>query len=604
MAGSRSGTRRLRWPRGRKGAWATGAAAAVLLLLACCAWLGVRAFLAQKEIGEAQRLAKVVQTQVVAGQGSEAQESARQFAAHVDAGRSYVGDPIWSLAGHVPFVGSNFSTVSRLADILGTVTHQAVLPLADVAGTISPATLKPSHGAVDLKPVSAARPAIVQADKALQDASTQLAALTPGAGTLPPVRDGLERFRAVVGEAAQQVSAADTATSVLPAMLGSESPRTYLVIFQNNAELRATGGIPGAAAEVRVDHGKITLGRQAAGKNIGPFEEPVLPLTDQTQGLYEPITGQYFQDVNLTPQFPLSARLATEMWRRQFGQKVDGVLSLDPVALGYLLKATGPVKLPGGETMDSGNAVKLLLSEAYADYRVVQQKDEFFATAAATVFQKVSAGGFQPKAMLDALGHAASERRLLAWSPKKQEQDAIAAADLSGWPPASSSSKDSFGVYLNDATGAKMDYYLREAYRVGGAMCRQDGRPTWQVEVTLTSVAPPDAATALPRYVTGGGVFGVPAGEVKTQVNVYAPQSAVFLGAWKDSKSFNVHRDADAGYPVAQTYVSLAPGASTTLRFQFLGDEHSETTPGLISTPTVNKGAFSQAALSCKDVAR
>jgi hypothetical protein len=604
VAGRRSGGRRLRWPSGRKGAWAAGAAVAALLLLACCVWLGVRAFLAQQEIGEAQRLAKVIQTQVVAGQGSAAQDSARQFAAHVDAGRSYVDDPVWGLAAHVPFVGTNFSTVSQLADILGTVTHQAVLPLADVAGTISPATLKPSHGAVNLQPVTAARPAIVQADKALKDASAQLAALTPGDGTLPPVRDGLEHFKTVVGEAAQQVSAADTATSVLPAMLGSEGPRTYLVIFQNNAELRATGGIPGAAAEVRVDHGKITLGRQAAGKNVGPFEEPVLPLTDQTQGLYETITGQYFQDVNLTPQFPVSARLATEMWRRQFGQKVDGVISLDPVALGYLLKATGPVKLPSGETMDSGNAVRLLLSDAYADYRVVQQKDEFFATAAAAVFQKVSAGGFQPKPMLDALAQAASERRLLAWSPDKQEQDAIVAAHLAGWPPASSSSKDSFGVYLNDATGAKMDYYLREAYSVSGAVCRQDGRPTWQVDVTLTSAAPPNAATALPRYVTGGGAFGVPPGVVKTQVNVYAPQSGVFLGAWKDSKPLDVHRDADAGYPVAQTYVSLAPGASTTLRFQFLGGEHAETTPGLTSTPTVNKPAFSQSVLSCKDVAR
>lgn len=584
--------------------WAAGAGVAALLLLACCMWLGVRAFLAQNEISEAQRLAKVIQTQVVAGQGSEARDTARQFAAHVDAGQSYVDDPIWSLAGHLPLVGSNFSTVSRLADILGTVTHQAVLPLADVAGTISPATLKPSHGAVDLQPIAAARPAIVQAHRTLQDASDQLAAITPGDGTLPPVQDGLDRFKAVANEAAQQLSAADTATGVLPAMLGSEAPRTYLVLFQNNAELRATGGIPGAAAEVRVDHGRITLGRQSSGKNIGPFKEPVLPLTDQTKGLYEPIIGQYFQDVNLTPQFPLSARLATEMWRLQFGQKVDGVISLDPVALSYLLKATGPVQVPGGTSMDSTNAVRLLLSDSYAEYNVVQQKDEFFATSAAAVFEKVAAGGFQPKAMLDALSRAASERRLLAWSPNQQEQDAIAAGNLSGWPPASSSSKDSFGVYLNDATGSKMDYYLREGYRVGGVMCRDDGRPTWQVEVTLSSAAPANAATALPRYVTGGGVFGVPPGQVKTQVNVYAPQSAVFLGAWRDTAAIDVHRDADAGYPVAQTYVTLAPGASTTLRFQFLGDPHAVTTPGLISTPTVNTPAFSEVALSCKDVNR
>jgi hypothetical protein len=571
----------------------------VLVVLVCCAWLGVRAYLAQKEIGEAERLAKVVQTQIAAGQGTAAKDTAQQFASHVDAGRSYVNDPIWQLAGHLPLVGGNFSTVGRLADVLGTVTHQAVVPLADLAGTINPATLKPAHGAVDLQPVSAARPAIVQAHKALQDASAQLAALTPDGATVPQVRDGLDRFKDVLAKATQQVSMADTASGVLPAMLGSEAPRTYLVLFQNNAELRATGGIPGAVAEIRVDHGRIALGRQSEAKNIGPFKEPVLPLTDQTLGLFEPITGQYFQDVNLTPQFPLSARLATEMWRRQFGQQVDGVISLDPVALSYLLKATGPVTLPGGDTMDSGNAVEMLLSDAYAEHHAVQEKDAFFASAAAAVFEKVAAGGFDPKGMLDALGRAASERRLLAWSPQQREQDAIAAANVSGWPLGSGS----FGVFLNDATGAKMDYYLRESYRVGGVVCREDGRPTWQVEVTLTSAAPANAATALPRYVTGGGGFGVAPGQVRTQVNVYAPQSAIFLGAWRDTAALDVHRDVDAGYPVAQTYVSLAPGASTTLRFQFLGDPNAQT-PGLVSTPTVNAPAFSKANLSCNDVNR
>lgn len=601
-AARRSGFRPWSWPWVREHVRVVATAGVLLLIVVCAVWLGVRAFLAQREISESEQLAKVVQAQIVAGQTSQARDSAGQLASHVDTARSYVGDPVWQAAGLLPVVGTNFSTVSRLAAILSDVTHHAVLPLAEVASSISPSTIKPAQGTMDLQALSTARPAVVLANRVMQRAYSEVAALEPGFGALPQVSDGVERFKSALGQAAQQVSAADTATSVLPSMLGDGGARTYLVLFQNNAELRATGGIPGAAAEVQIDHGHITLGRQAEAKAIPEFPQPVLPLADQTKGLYGPIVGQYFQDVNLAPQFPLSARLASEMWKQRFGDQTDGVISLDPVALSYLLQATGPVQLPGGETLNSSNAVKLLLSDAYAKYDSVQHKDDFFSTAAAAVFAKVAAGGFQPKPMLDALSRAAGEHRLLVWSPNQQEQNAIEAANVSGRLPAQMPSHGVFGVYLNDATGAKMDYYLRESYKLGGAMCRSDGRPAWEVEVALTNTAPADAATSLPEYVTGGGQYGVKPGDLKTQVNLYAPPSAIYTAAWKDSVPLDVHRDMDSGYPVAQTAVELSPGQSVRLRFQFLGAPNAGQQPALISTPTVNNPSTSDLSLSCNDV--
>jgi hypothetical protein len=327
-------------------------------------------------------------------------------------------------------------------------------------------------------------------------------------------------------------------------------------------------------------------------------------LADQTKGLYGPIVGQYFQDVNLAPQFPLSARLAAEMWKQHYGDQVDAVLSIDPVALSYLLDATGPVKVPTGETLDSKNAVPILLSEAYAKYEVVAQKDEFFSSAAAAVFAKVAGGGFQPRPMLDALNRAAKEKRLLMWSSDQKEQGAIEAGNLSGSLPSQDPSHGIFGVYLNDASGSKMDYYLRETYRIGGVVCRNDGRPTWEVEVTLTNGAPGNAGSSLPDYVTGGGVYGVKPGDVKTQVNVYAPPSAIFTSASLNGSALDVHRDMDSGYPVAQTSTVLAPGQTATLRFQFLGAPGADVQPDLISTPTVNNFHASGLSLTCQDVVR
>ncbi|WP_422935382.1 DUF4012 domain-containing protein [Sinomonas sp. P47F7] len=548
-------------------------------------------------------MAKTVQSDIAQGRANQARDGAQRLSAHVDAARGFVSDPIWQVASLLPIVGTNFATTTQLAGILSDVVHRAVIPLSEVSANINPSALKPVGGALDIGPIAKVRPAVTQATGVLEDAYQKVALVRPGFGSMPQLQASVERLKSLLAQAAREASAADTATMVLPAMLGDSTPRTYLVLFQNNAELRATGGIPGAAAELRVDHGHITLGRQTAAKDFPRYPNPVLPLADQTKGLYGPITGQYFQDVNLVPQFPLTARLAAEMWKRQFGVQVDGVFSIDPIALGYLLQATGPVSLPTGETMDSSNAARMLLSDAYSKYHGAN-KDDFFSTAASAVFTKLANGSFQPKPMLDALGQAVKERRLLGWSSQRMEQDALQSAGISGDLPAQTPEHGVFGVYLNDATGAKMDYYLRESYRIGGAMCRSDDRQTWELEVTLTNVAPADAATSLPEYVTGGGEYGVKPGDVKTQVNVYAPASSIYTAAWKDSAPLDVHRDMDSGYPVAQTNVQLAPGQSTVLRFQFLGAPQAGQQPDLISTPTVNSLKFSKYSLSCDDVVR
>lgn len=594
--------RRFRLP-GRRRHWLIGGAALLLVMLACACWLGVRGYLAQKDLVASETLAKTVQSDIAQGHADQAHDGAQELASRVDSARDLVGDPVWLGAGFLPIIGTNFSTTTQLAGILSDVAHGAVIPLADASASINPSAMKPANGALNLQPIASARPALSKAAGVLDDGYKRVALIRPGFGAMPQLQDGVNRLKSLLAQAAQQASAADTATMVMPAMLGDPAPRTYLLLFQNNAELRATGGIPGAAAEVRVDHGRMTLGRQTAAKDFPRFPEPVLPLADQTKGLYGPITGQYFQDVNLVPQFPLTARLAAEMWKRQFGTKVDGVFSLDPVALSYLLQATGPVSLPAGEKIDSNNAVRTLLSDAYANYHDVN-KDDYFSAAAAAVFVKISGGSFQPKMMIEALGKAVKERRLLGWSSQELEEKALESAGMSGELPEQTIARGVFGVYLNDATGAKMDYYQRESYGVGGAMCRADGRPIWQVEITLTNSAPANAATSLPEYVTGGGLYGVKPGDIKTQVSVYAPPSAIFMTASKDSAPLDVHRDMDSGYPVAQTNLELAPGQSATLRFQFLGAPQAGQQPDVISTPTVNNPKPSELSLSCEDVVR
>ncbi|AMM20474.1 hypothetical protein AX769_10350 [Frondihabitans sp. PAMC 28766] len=571
----------------------------VILLVACVAWIGIRAVLAERHLKTSVSLATTVEQQIASGDSSGAQTTAQQLASNADDARKLTSDPVWRGAEILPLVGGDLRAVRQVSAVLSNVSDNAIVPVTKVASTLKVSQFKPTGGAIDLEPLTAAQPAV---GRAAADLRSQLA-VARGIDTgdaVKQVDSAVDQLVSVLAKASGAADEADHALTLLPQMLGGDGPRTYLILFQNNAEVRSTGGIPGALAEIHAQGGRITLGQQASSADFPQAATPALKLPTETEGIYGSITGEYMQDVTLTPRFDLSAKIAQAMWKQKYGTTVDGVLSIDPVALGYLLEATGPITLPTGETLTSQNAVQTLLSDSYAKYPVPAEQDAFFAGAAASVFQKIASGSFDPSALLTGLTHATDEHRLLLWSDRPAEQATVDATALSGALPSSTPTKPAFGVYLDDSTGAKMDYYLKTQISAGQKACRTDGRPDQIVEVTLTNTAPQDAATTLPEYVTGGGAFGVSPGAIQTTVSVYAPKTGVFVGASQDGVPRSVHNAVDGTYPVAQFETKLSPGKTTTWRIEFLGGAARSAAPSVVQTPTINAIDPKKLSISCE----
>jgi hypothetical protein len=597
LARASSQAARSTWRRARR----------VLLVLAiavvvCAAWVGVRGYLASQHLQNAVALATQVRSGIADG-GDTTLQRAHDLQSEVRAAEGLTGDVVWRGAEYIPFIGDDLRAVRQVSAVLSTVADDAVVPVAEVASTLDVESFKPVDGVLDLQPLVDAQPAVDRADSTLTS-QLEVARAIDTTGTVSQVTDAVDQLVDVLGGASAQVDVVARAVDLAPGMLGVDGPRDYLVLFQNNAELRATGGIPGAVALLRVEGGKISLVQQASSGDFPRADAPVLPLPVETQGLYGAITGQYIQDVNLTPQFPLSAQLAREMWKRQFGTEVDGVLSMDPVALSYLLTATGPVTLPTGDVLTSDNVVSTLLSTAYSRYSDPSQQDDFFAGAAATVFSSISSGNLDASALLAGLARAGEERRLYLWSADDIEQSRIAETTLAGELPTSTADQPRFGVYFNDGTASKMDYYLDTRISVGQAVCRQDGRPSWVVDVTLTNNAPADAATSLPEYVTGGGQLGTPAGDISTNVSIYAPNAGVFVAAAEDGAEVGLQTASDSGLSVTQYQKTLSPGQTSTMRVEFLGGDavgSAETSiPGIESTPTVHGTETQSLTINCE----
>ncbi len=240
---------------------------------------------------------------------------------------------------------------------------------------------------------------MVAADKQLQRQAARVHAIDTE-GLVPQLAAPVEQLQRKLSEPRRPSERASLAVRLLPPMLGSEGPRNYLVLFQNNAEIRATGGMPGALAVLRADHGRLSIVGQGTAGDLGFHQTPPLRLTRQETALYEKKLGMYAADLDFTPDFPRAAQIARAMWRASKGQTVDGVLSADPVALSYLLQGTGPVQVPGGPTLNASNAVDVLLSDIYRTQPDSDLQNAFFAASARSVFDAVASGKGDPVKVL------------------------------------------------------------------------------------------------------------------------------------------------------------------------------------------------------------
>ncbi|TWD48159.1 uncharacterized protein DUF4012 [Arthrobacter sp. AG367] len=452
----------------------------------------------------------------------------------------------------------------------------------------------PNSSGSNLGPLKAAAPSVATAAYSVRASAERLQDID-ASRLLPQVAEPLAAAVKELTQAKDALEAAADAATIAPAMLGADGPRNYLLIIQNNAESRATGGIPGALAVLQLDRGKLSLGTQSSATELGSMS-PSVPTDPQQEQIYSTRLGKYMQDVNLTPDFPTAAATAQTMWAKKFGQRVDGVISIDPIVLSYILHATGPVALNGPELsvvqsaglpteLTGSNVVTTLLSDVYAKIPQPKAQDAYFAGVAKEVFAALSNGKGEAKALVEGITRGTEEGRVLVWSASSVEQSVLTKYPLSGPVSGESVSPAEFGVYFNDGTGAKMDYYVKRTVRLIKA-CPADGYEQTTVRVTSTNTAPADAATSLPAYVTGGGNFGVAPGTVQTNIIAYGPAQANVESASIDGQKTPFAPYLHANRPVGVIAQQLAPGESKTIEFTF-GKIVQHTEPNLVVTPTV-----------------
>lgn len=555
-------------------------------------WLTYRAVEVKDHLSAASSIAPQIKVEIAAGKSAEARHLLDQVQDHTHAARVAASDPLWKITSLMPLIGPNFHAISEVAQAADSVATGAADPLLAAFDSLASVAASPVNEILDVTHLREETSGIAAASLTTETATARLEALDKS-NLLPEISGQLNEVIHTLHDINGPLKLAAEASGLLPAMLGSNEPRNYLLLVQNNAEIRATGGLPGALAVVQIDKGKLQLTGQVSAKELGKFVPPVDVDAEQKR-IFSTRLGAYISDVNLTPDFPTVAQAAKAMWETRYGSLIDGVIAIDPIVLSHILAVIGPLPLPNVDAATSSNlpssltaenVVKTLLSDVYVTLAYGEQ-DLFFASVAHQVFATIAAGKAPTLPLIKALAKSVEENRLHIWSQRDAEQRLMVSTRLGGsvsiGPDADNGS---FGAFFNDGTGAKMDYHVDRTVQLL-KKCPRDGYEEVIVRISSTNTAPLDAAISLPSYVTGDGIFGVPPGSVQTNILAYGPEQAHIDMAKLDGGPTNFASYLHSARPVGVVSIRLAPGESRTLEFTFRRSNLNPA-PHLVVTPTV-----------------
>ena len=207
----------------------------------------------------------------------------------------------------------------------------------------------------------------------------------------------------------------------LPALLGVESPQTYLILTQNSDELRPSGGYITAVGYIVFDQGQIVQfelqDSYAVDRLSDAYPYPPEPL-------YHYMGAGYWvlRDTGWSPDFPTAARAAIELY--ELGQDISatGVIAVDQQALSYLLRAVEPIQVEG-EQVTGDNVIELMrrhwepASDQVLDGAWWSQRKSFMVALAETIRQELEQGfgEIRPLVLAGAVQQALVEKHILVY---------------------------------------------------------------------------------------------------------------------------------------------------------------------------------------------
>jgi len=555
------------WSPARKRLFGLAAAMVAAVAVLAAAWLLVTALAARQQLNEVRGEEVRLRAQIVAGDLNSAAATAAAVAQHARRAHQLTTGPVWAVAAGMPVLGEPLAVVRAITSAVDRLGQTALPQLVTARQRLDPARLRRPDGSINLSEIAAITPELDTARRTV-DSATDGVRATPRHTWL----SSIDRMRAEalsqLGSLDHSVKSADMAARIMPGMLGEHGPKRYFVAFQNEAEARGTGGLPGSFAILEADRGAVHFTRFENDSAMNGVSAHVEFGHDYDQLYAGAGTTTMYGNGNLSPHFPYAAQIWSSMWLKARGEHLDGVIAVDPTALSYLLAVTGPAPLADKSTVSAENIVALTQSTAYTrfagDGADNLARRRYLLDIARVASKKILDPHADTAGLTAAIAKAVGERRVLVWSADPQTQALLEATAVSGSIPVTTAPYIGLSI-VNDG-GNKLDYYLDRKLTWTRTGCGPSRDVT--VAITLTNHAP---ARGLSSYVTGRSdrhSYPVNAGDNRLEVSYLASTAAILRSVSVESRPATAGLGTQRGHPLYTVDLELPRGTSHTIEFR------------------------------------
>jgi len=539
---------------------------------------------AKTNLEQARSSAQQAKDSLLQGNTAEAARFAGEAQSHAQSARDATHSVSWNIASAIPLLGRPFKAGQQISDVVLGLADSVLKPTADAGTAIAPSQLF-ADGRLDVNALRREEPTLSTIAEKAKGLNAEAQAIADPL-FLPMLGTARSQLQAQTADIAQLMANTAIAAKLAPPLMGADGPRSYFMGFQTNAEARGTGGLLGAFGILRFDDGEPSVDELGPNNELlddrASFKAFSLgPEFDEQYGFTNATTD--VRNSNQSSHFPYAAQIWRSMWEQESGMTVDGAIAIDPVALSYILGATGPATLPDGETVTAANVVELTESSLYIRFPADQKaRKQYLQDIATEVVKKITKPLKSPRKLFDALGRAVSERRIAVWSSNPIDQKLLEETPLAHVIPDDAAPYAE--VVINNLGGNKLDYYLKRQIEYVADRCKGDTRNS-TVSVRLSNEVP-DAET-LPDYVAGRmGFFpelggNIPKGTMISSVRLLATQGAQLGGALVNGKRVPVMQRTERGHPSFEVQVAIPAGKSADIAFRL----SEPTAPGHARVP-------------------
>ena len=533
---------------------------------------------------------------VTSGDFSTLPDDAKKIDELCSSMKKETSSPVWTMASFIPVYGSDINAARTMVDALSDVSSGALVPMADNLAQATPGKLF-QDGTINVSALQAVADSLSDSSKVFKSANKKVQGI--GDTHIAQVTELVDKAKDGFATLDGAVDAAEKVAPVLPQMLGANGQtRNYLVYAMNNVEIRACGGFGGSQGLISVTDGQMSIGDFVP--RIGLSEdEAVESVDEEDEALFGDHSNLYNSGNTYSPDWPRNSQRVAALWKSQYGQDVDGVVGIDPVFLQYLLGLVGNVSLPDGTVVDGTNAAKVLMHDVYWNYPV-EESDGIFASVASAAFDKIlgGIGDVDVTKLVGAFERGAEEGRLIAWMRNDDEQNAIKemGIDASLPDPDDPSADPVAGVYFNNLSSSKLDWYLNADTQIGQGVKNGDGTCSYRITVTLTNIMTQEEAGKLPNYVAASAP-GAARDDERLNVSVFAPTGGNISDLTVEGTQFGLGAATWHGIPFYSGTVDLHAGETTTITYTLTTSAETGDKPlTLRQTPTCQAARDSASA--------